>query len=463
MTRSLRLAALCTAALLTAATFVAPAGASLIGRGAPSGRPRVSATTGGPIAAVAATSSRLVQSDRAAGNYVLSVSVTAPAGPSVGGAVVQFVGGAAPQLRVANIIASSTPTTVTADVYVTGPLDTFQVMTVSPVQVGTITLTPAPPGLVVRGTQFISANGQPVLWYGINADPFETAADMADLKEQTGSTIVRIPTSECMWMSWSADYVPGYRQKIIDEVHAVTAAGMTAILDLHWACMDNPKYVQDGWNTYDQVDADQHSLLFWQDAASVFKNNPAVMFELFNEPQMQDTLTYSGLTGDQVWLNGGKMSYYLTTWQAPGMQQLYNVIRATGANNVVLVDGTDWASSLVPAMNDPLVGTNIAYAYHAYVHAGANPAGPSPFLDSDVAPAINPAGFAQAGLATEFGTETSNPTATEYFENTIGWMESHGTGWVVWGWYPAQNDPYGLLNAAGTAPLGRGLVVLKSL
>jgi hypothetical protein len=130
----------------------------------------------------------------------------------VGGAIVQFVRGAAPQLRVANVIASSTPTTVTADVYVTGPLDTFQVMTVSPVQVGTITLTPAPPGLVVRGTQFISANGQPVLWYGINADPFETAADMADLKEQTGSTIVRIPTSECMWMSWSADYVPGYRQ-----------------------------------------------------------------------------------------------------------------------------------------------------------------------------------------------------------------------------------------------------------
>ena len=56
-----------------------------------------------------------------------------------------------------------------------------------------------------------------------------------------------------------------------------------------------------------------------------------------------------GRTGIQQWRDGGRLTAGGMTWTAPGMQTLYDTVRAAGANNVVLVDGTGWAANLLPA------------------------------------------------------------------------------------------------------------------
>lgn len=399
---------------------------------------------------------------RDAGRYVLTVNVATPRVAQ--GVLVQLVHGVAPQLRVASFHASPTGTVVSASVYVADPQDRFQVATTAPATVGALTLTPAPASYVVRGTTFLDASGQPIVWHGLNLSPYATASDIPATVAQTRANLVRVPVSECMWMTWSANYVPTYRQAIIDKVHAVTASGATAIVDLHWACHDSATYRQDGYNTFDQVAPDQHSVAFWQDAANVFKSDQAVMFELFNEPQVQDWAVYSGHKGGDVWRNGGTVSYWAQVWQAPGMQSLYEAVRSTGATNVVLADGTDWGSSLVPVMSNPLDGTNVAYAYHAYVHSGQSHSAHSPYLDSWVAPVIDPRGsYAQAAIATEFGTDQRDPAASSYFRDTISWIENHGNGWAVWGWYSVNNDRYGLLARLPATPAsGAGGLVLSS-
>ena len=81
------------------------------------------------------------------------------------------------------------------------------------------------------------------------------------------------------------------------------------------------------------------------DAACNFIHNPDVIFELFNEPHYVSW---------QCWLQGGCWAqadeagsgepwsahpYYY----AVGMQTLYDAVRSTGATNLVMVAGLDWA------------------------------------------------------------------------------------------------------------------------
>ena len=94
-------------------------------------------------------------------------------------------------------------------------------------------------------------------------------------------------------------------------------------------------------------------------AVARYQNDGRVLFELYNEPH---NVSWS------AWQSGGDTG---DGWQAVGMQQLYDTVRATGANNLVVIDGLDWAYDLsgVPARR--IEGSNILYATHAYVSSGS--------------------------------------------------------------------------------------------
>ena len=72
-------------------------------------------------------------------------------------------------------------------------------------------------------------------------------------------------------------------------VSAANAAAMYVILDLHWAAPGNTCPL-----LQTQMADSDHSLDFWTSIAQTYKSNPAVMFELFNEPFMN-----VDFTGDQ--------------------------------------------------------------------------------------------------------------------------------------------------------------------
>ena len=424
--------------------------------------PATAAPAAGSITTVASTSGL------ARGDYRLSIAVRSTTGADVPGVIVQYAGGAGPALRVAVFNATPAGNTVRAGVRSNGLTDVFQVITFLPVAASPLTTGATTLGTVVRGTSFIGPNGAAQTWHGINTDPYVQVADIVGLHNTTAANLVRIPVSECMWLPWSASYVPTYRQRIIDLVNAVTSNGMTAIVNLHWACHDDTTWRQWNYNAYDQIGPDQHSITFWRDAAATFMNNRSVMFELFNEPQLQLELTYAGRKGADVWLNGGQLSYGGWTWQAPGMQQLYDTVRSTGADNVILADGLEWGSDLRMITSGYVIrGWNVGYAYHAYTHDGQNEGQHSPYLDTKVWPSIDPNGrWAYAGIVTEFGTAAQNvfllQTATNYFNDTLSWLKARGQSWAVWGWYPHKSDPYALLAYRPSTVTNRGTAVLAA-
>ena len=71
----------------------------------------------------------------------------------------------------------------------------------------------------------------------------------------------------------------GYRQAIESYVSDLNAHGLYAILDLHWTAPGN----QVALEQQPMPDAD-HSPAFWESVATTFKGNPAVVFDIFNEP-----------------------------------------------------------------------------------------------------------------------------------------------------------------------------------
>lgn len=147
-----------------------------------------------------------------------------------------------------------------------------------------------------------------------------------------------------------------YRERIDNLVRLISGRGAYMILDLH---------------VY-RAPLQEH-LEFWQDAATRYKNNPAVLFDVINEPH---DITW------EVWRDGGiakvqkkadvaaENNAVITEIQTIGMQALIDGIRATGAKNIIIAGGLDWAYDLSGilkgyALTDK-TGNGIMYSTHVY-------------------------------------------------------------------------------------------------
>lgn len=71
-----------------------------------------------------------------------------------------------------------------------------------------------------------------------------------------------------------------------------------------------------------------NAIQFWTDVATMYKNNTAIIFDLFNEP-------YPGDWG--CWLNGGSCSGI--NYQVAGMQSMLTAVRDAGATNLIMLGG----------------------------------------------------------------------------------------------------------------------------
>src|SRR6185503_20730360 len=128
---------------------------------------------------------------------------------------------------------------------------------------------------------------------------------------------VRIPLNEASWQNRTctdtggvvrdADPADNYPAAVQAQVAQANAAGIYVILDLHWTAPGNTCPM-----LQTQMANADNSLAFWTSVANTFKNNPAVVFELFNEPFMN-----FGFSGD-TWAymmqgTGGSFSSFPAT------------------------------------------------------------------------------------------------------------------------------------------------------
>jgi len=264
------------------------------------------------------------------------------------------------------------------------------------------------------GNKILDPNGKQVIIRGVDRPSFEwnsngENANQNDYKlmQQWGSNCVRIALNQDFWLPGAATYASSYQNTIDQQVQWAKAAGMGVILDLHWSDKGN-------WGNHgdQQLMADINSIALWTQVATKYKSDPWVIFELYNEPHD---------VSPSVWRDGGSAGGFTVA----GMQQLYNAVRLTGATNLVIVNGLDWAFDLASVYpSQKITGTNIAYGTHPYDFPGKQIGDwPSKF------------GFVAKDypvIMTEFGQYCASNT---YVRDLLAYAEANGIHWTAWAWY----------------------------
>jgi hypothetical protein len=314
-------------------------------------------------------------------------------------------------------------------------------------------------GFSVAGNVIEDAAGHPWYAHGVDRPSLEwfchgltvtgngtpiPASDFTTMATVWHANTVRLALNQDFWLSSTgATVAPSERcADYITTVHtAVTqaeAAGLTVILDLHWS--DEGDLTST--NVGQKCMADRNSITFWKSVAARYASDAHVMFELYNEPHD---------TPWSVWRNGGSFTCNDgVTYRAAGMQQLTDAVRSTGAANVVVIGGLQWAYDLsgLPSVG-AITGGNVAYATHPYE-----------WVADTVSQWDTAFGFLTASapvIATEFGRASC--TADSYTTTVLDYFRTHGMSYTVWAWYAGSCQyPSVISNAAG-ACVGYGCIV----
>lgn len=263
-------------------------------------------------------------------------------------------------------------------------------------------------GYRVTGNAILDkSSGQTHLFRGV-ASPslaWQTTCDHCTLdqfelmRRDWNANVVRLSVHQRFWLRSSARYSAGYAPEIARVVAAIKQAGMDVILDNH------------GSGSPYMADAD--SIVFWRELATAYRNDPHVLFELFNEP---NRISWP------VWLHGGDAP---SGPPVRGMQELYNTVRGTGAGNLIVIGGLNWAYDLSGVPSHRVRGHDIVYNTHPYNYPGKQAA--------DWDRAFGALAQTDPVIATEFG---NYDCSKGFYESFVTYARTHRISWSAWAWFP---------------------------
>jgi hypothetical protein len=369
----------------------------------------------------------------------------------------------------------------------------------------------------ISGNHFVNGlngAGQKIQLRGVNVSSSEYACvdgygyDDGDYTDATaaaiaawGANVVRIPLNEDCWLGVNLPNGDpyggsGYQNEIESFVSDLNAHGIYAILDLHWTAPGN----QTALEQQPMPDMD-HSPAFWTSVATAFKSNPAVMFDLFNEPydptdmrsgddaNTGDAVTWecwaTGKVPDPIGGNAPPVPCYTQAYddnspsqptnhyEVAGMQILLSDIRNVGATQPILVGGLDFANDLGDtgdangngqgwmqhAPDDPL--DQEAASFHNYQGEGCQS---QSCWDSSIKAVAANVPVVTGEFAEDNYTAAGcspNPGASTFDDQYMDWADTNGVSYVAWVWLvddpPTSDDDgcdrHGLLSSYNGTPV----------
>jgi hypothetical protein len=333
----------------------------------------------------------------------------------------------------------------------------------------------------VQGTHLIDASGTTLQLRGVNVSGLESVAIQGwDPSDPWGGwgpvwsalqawhiNVVRLPLNPASWLGTSCvdsnggatvnpDPGNNYKQTLETTVSQANAAGMYVILDLQWTAPGD--YCPLGQNQMADTD---HDLAFWTSIANQFKNNPAVIFQLFNEPFLDRT---SGSNDWDYWLNGGPQTQIETpintayNWTNAGEQQMLNTIRATGATNVIMIGGLSYSNDLSgwPSHppKDPL--NQVAASFHVYSFNSNT----STTAGSYTVNMLSAVAATVPLIIDEIGDNDTPGSTGSFVKSIMEFADANGYSYLAWAWNSWGQSANDLItDSAGDPTPGFGVYV----
>lgn len=221
--------------------------------------------------------------------------------------------------------------------------------------------------LYTHGNKLLNSRNKLVVLHGVDLPSLEWNSRGDHIRRsmrvaitQWHCQIIRIPTSVNRWFGQTPGQSNGGRlyRHIVDQLIRIAARHKVyVVLDMHWNDMDR------NFTDMGQHRMPDHScVLYWRSAARRYMDYPNVFYDLYNEPHGISWIT---------WRDGGictgETKTTVVTYRAVGMQRLYDVVRNTGARNIVIIGGTSWPYDDFGITHGYAIdGENIVYDCHVY-------------------------------------------------------------------------------------------------
>jgi endoglucanase len=302
--------------------------------------------------------------------------------------------------------------------------------------------------VAVEGNHLVNADGRTVVLRGANTTGTEYACVSEDsifdgkAEARTASiaamrswhfNAARVELNESCWLGIQSvrRNVSGlaYRHAIENYVAALNEAGMYVIIDLHFSSTGGQRKAT---GQVPMPDA-RYTPAFWVSVARAFKHNPAVIFDLFNEPYPNNnTDSAASWNCDLRGSAGGTCRGF--GYRATGMQRLLTVVRHTGAANVVMVGGPQYAGDLdrwaryAPA--DRL--HQLAASIHIYWRNRSHPDYSPCYRATCWHRVLAPLSARVPIVVGEFGELDCGDTLYPPF---LAFADRHGISYLAWAWF----------------------------
>ena len=338
-------------------------------------------------------------------------------------------------------------TTFDLDDLVLAPIDPTALTAAEKISTGLTDLGPSaaprirwPAELHVAGNRLHDPAGKEVWLQGVNVVSLEwlvtgeylfraVRAALDDWK----SNVVRLPVVDKFWFGHGPGQEDGgfaYRARVDEVIAAAAGSGAYVVLDLH--CFVAP--------------TERHAD-FWRDAARRYANHPAVLFDIFNEPNSISWETWRD--GGFVANPPGQAAAVPATdsgvavkagFDSIGMQRLVEVVRSTGARNIVAVGGLDWAYDLSGiakgfALQDK-GGNGIMYSAHIYSWK-RDWEGNVMIVAKDHPVLVGEVGCDIKKLS--FVPPERHESPYTWAPDMIGYIQKHRLNWTAFSLHPAAN------------------------
>jgi endoglucanase len=326
--------------------------------------------------------------------------------------------------------------------------------------------------IVVRGNHLVDQDGHTVVLRGVDTSgteyacvsehsifdgPEEASASSIAAMRSWGFNAARVQLNESCWLGIQgvnpAYSGASYRRAIEQYVDTLNAAGMYVIIDMHFSSKGGSKRATGQVPMPDE----RYAPTFWKSVATAFANKPAVILDLFNEPYPNHN-TDSAASWKCVLDGSAGGTCKGVTYKAAGMQQLLDAVRASGATNVVMVGGPQYAGDLDDWLQyepvDPL--GQLAASIHIYWNTPSDPDYSPCYRSSCWNDVLVPLSAHVPIVVGEFGELDCGDTLYLPF---LDFADRYGISYLGWAWFVGNcaKEPSLISSYSGTpTPFGIG-------
>jgi hypothetical protein len=312
------------------------------------------------------------------------------------------------------------------------------------------------PGLGTSGNRMINlANGQPVILRGVNRSGLEYAGpdeqgflSGASLSRSEIEFIVKKWKCNIIRLPFNQDFVlrgrlglsgEEYQQALDQVISWASALDAYTLLDLQWLDADR---VYGGDRNFVAPLPNMTSVELWTTLARRYASEPAVLYDLFNEPHDRlDDDPYPLNKEDGTTYPPVQKTVTMKEWQ-PWARKLAQAIRNENPDALVFISGTNWGYDL---RGMPMDLENVVYSTHVY-----------PARGNGWSEAFGNLSKSAPVFAGEFGGSDTRGDL-DFIQRLIRYLGDLEIGWTAWSW---SNTPF-LVTRYATTSFGE--VVRQSL